>query len=297
MGRSQGSNLHLVFMHNQHTPDCDGAYTISGQPPEVSSYHWAGFATNDSTTFLDEWEKAFNDPAGSIQQVEALKRKTGQATEMVLNEFIPFVNDWCDLDTVPVKKGSPPATSCPNSQDPAASGNEPNLQKAKGTGINRKTWAWNSAVRTAISTFFFITASNFRKVPAQQFILSPKIKKGGLCLLTNLCNSDALCLYETGGLLCVWLRHPRRTPIQVRRAGPADWRHVAGKEIKYICVCVCECVRACVRACECIYFLQNLNMTLPIFSFLSFIFSFHRTTSQACLAWIGRRANQTQSTG
>ena len=232
MGRSQGSNLHLVFMRNQHTPDCDGAYTISGQPPEVSSYHWAGFATNDSTTFLDEWEKAFNDPAGSIQQVEALKRKTGQATEMVLNEFIPFVNDWCDLDTVPVKKGSPPATSCPNSQDPAASGNEPNLQKAKGTGINRKTWAWNSAVRTAISTFFFITASNFRKVPAQQFILSPKIKKGGLCLLTNLCNSDALCLYETGGLLCVWLRHPRRTPIQVRRAGPADWRHVAGKEIK-----------------------------------------------------------------
>lgn len=255
MGRSQGSNLHLVFMHNQHTPDCDGAYTISGQPPEVSSYHWAGFATNDSTTFLDEWEKAFNDPAGSIQQVEALKRKTGQATEMVLNEFIPFVNDWCDLDTVPVKKGSPPATSCPNSQDPAASGNEPNLQKAKGTGINRKTWAWNSAVRTAISTFFFITASNFRKVPAQQFILSPKIKKGGLCLLTNLCNSDALCLYETGGLLCVWLRHPRRTPIQVRRAGPADWRHVAGKEIKYILfVCARACARACVRASVFIFY-------------------------------------------
>eukprot|EP00729_Bicosta_minor_P000930 gene930-18600_t len=141
-----------------------------GQPPEVSSYHWAGFATNDSTTFLDEWEKAFNDPAGSIQQVEALKRKTGQATEMVLNEFIPFVNDWCDLDTVPVKKGSPPATSCPNSQDPAASGNEPNLQKAKGTGINRKTWAWNSAAACFAFGYATLAELQYKYVGQDQLI-------------------------------------------------------------------------------------------------------------------------------
>ena len=47
----------------------------------------------------------------------------GQATEMVLNEFIPFVNDWCDLSTVK-PAGS---TKCPNSQDPATSGKNPRL--------------------------------------------------------------------------------------------------------------------------------------------------------------------------
>jgi hypothetical protein len=60
---------------------------------------------------------------------------------MVLNEYIPFVNDWCDLSTV--KPAG--ATSCPNSQDPKTSGNDPNLQHFAGVGMNRETWAWNNA--------------------------------------------------------------------------------------------------------------------------------------------------------
>merc|ERR1719272_82213 len=140
------------------------------QPPEIASYHWAGFATNDSTKFLDDWEAMFNNPDGSIQRVEAMKKKTGQSTEMVLNEYIPFVNDWCDLSTVPVPKGSPPATKCPNSQDPAASGNDPNLQHAKGTGINRKTWAWNSAAACFAFGYATLAELQYKYVGQDQLI-------------------------------------------------------------------------------------------------------------------------------
>ena len=42
-----------------------------------------------------------------IKGVQAMKKVTGQDTEMVLNEFIPFVGDWCDLSTVEPHDGKP----------------------------------------------------------------------------------------------------------------------------------------------------------------------------------------------
>jgi hypothetical protein len=43
------------------------------------------------------WERALYDPAGSVQRVQALKATKGLRTKMLLNEFIPFVDDWCEL--------------------------------------------------------------------------------------------------------------------------------------------------------------------------------------------------------
>lgn len=71
--------------------------------PAVSSYHWGSSASApvespaSGEAFLNDWEKALNDPAGTVQKVQAYKAKTGQKTEMVLNEYIPFVGDWCDV--------------------------------------------------------------------------------------------------------------------------------------------------------------------------------------------------------
>ena len=39
-------------------------------------------------------------------------------------------------------------TKCPSWQDPKTSGGDPNLQHAKGVGINRKTLGWNAAAAT-----------------------------------------------------------------------------------------------------------------------------------------------------
>ena len=112
-----------------------------GEAPEVSSFHWGSSASNSTAErFFTSWESTLTDPRGSIQRVEAMKKATGQETEMVLNEYIPFIGDWCDLSTVP---GG--AKSCPNWQDPKTAGGDPNLQHAKGVGINRNTWSWNAA--------------------------------------------------------------------------------------------------------------------------------------------------------
>ena len=39
-------------------------------------------------------------------------------------------------------------TKCPSWQEPKTSGGDPNLQHAKGVGINRKTLGWNAAAAT-----------------------------------------------------------------------------------------------------------------------------------------------------
>ena len=130
-------------------------------PPQVSSYHWGSSASNSSAEgFLSSWEKTYNDPAGSIQMVEKLKKETGQDTEMVLNEYIPFVGDWCDLSTIPAGMDK---SKCPNWQDNRTAGGDPNLQHGKGVQINRKTWSWNAA---AAVFALVVNPPIFRQMPS-----------------------------------------------------------------------------------------------------------------------------------
>jgi hypothetical protein len=88
--------------------------------PAVSSYHWGSSASAPAESpaggeaFLNDWEKTLADPAGTVQKVQAYKAKTGQKTEMVLNEYIPFVGDWCDVTNEELAPGG----KCPNWQDP-----------------------------------------------------------------------------------------------------------------------------------------------------------------------------------
>ena len=66
---------------------------------------------------------------------------------MVLNEFIPFVNDWCNctkVETICKSVGVGPV-GCPDFQNYTVAGGDPTLSHAKGVGINRKTLGWNAA--------------------------------------------------------------------------------------------------------------------------------------------------------
>ena len=112
--------------------------------PEIASFHWDAAASSGphgnssgGEAFLVAWERALYDPAGTVQRAEALKASTGLKTKMLLNEFIPFVGVWCELT------GN--MTRCPNWQSPSSAGNDPDLQHAKGAGMNRRTWSWNAA--------------------------------------------------------------------------------------------------------------------------------------------------------
>jgi hypothetical protein len=68
-----------------------------------------------------------SDPNQTPLRVQAMKKETGQQTEMVLNEYIPFIGDWCDLDSVPRRPNTSAPTRCPNWQNPATAGGDPDL--------------------------------------------------------------------------------------------------------------------------------------------------------------------------
>jgi hypothetical protein len=88
-----------------------------GQPPEMGSFHAvsgglfslivrAAIPVEDNEILqgcmihagggeaaMGEVEDLVSDPEHVVQQVEALKRRTGQATKMTINEFMNFVAD------------------------------------------------------------------------------------------------------------------------------------------------------------------------------------------------------------
>jgi len=163
-GHSTEYLLHFLNASNHNPPI----------PPAVSSYHWGSNAGSGpdgrgsgGEGFLAAWESTVTDPASTPMRAEAFKLQTGQATEMVLNEFIPFVTDWCDpTHTLVLANGG----SCPNWQDPATAGGDPDLRKAKGLGINRRTWSWNAAAAVFAYGYGTLAELGYKYVGQDQLI-------------------------------------------------------------------------------------------------------------------------------
>ena len=66
--------------------------------PKISSYHWGTSATGDTgENFFTSWDGFMKD---TVEVFEGYKKELNSKTELVLNEFIPFVNDWCDCTGV-----------------------------------------------------------------------------------------------------------------------------------------------------------------------------------------------------
>jgi len=143
-----------------------------GEVPKVSSFHWGGSASAPADApeggekFLDEWESALNDPQGTMQQVQAYKAKTGQKTEMVLNEYIPFVGDWCDVTNSKLAPGG----RCPDWQHTDTAGGNPDLRARAGLGINRKTWSWNAAAACFAYGYGTLAELQYKYVGQDQLI-------------------------------------------------------------------------------------------------------------------------------
>jgi len=159
-GHSTDYLLHFLNASNHNPPVA----------PAVSSYHWGSNAGSDADgrgtggeSFLTQWEATVTNPEDSPLKAERFKKETGQQTEMVLNEFIPFVNDWCE-----------PATTvhgrCPDWQNPSSAGGDPNLQHAKGVGINRVTWSWNAAAAVFAYGFGTLAELGYKYVGQDQLI-------------------------------------------------------------------------------------------------------------------------------
>ena len=148
------------------------AHPGKGEVPKVSSFHWAGSASAPADApeggekFLEEWESTLNDPQGTMQQVQAYKAKTGQKTEMVLNEYIPFIGDWCDVTNSKLAPGG----RCPDWQHTDTAGGNPDLRARAGLGINRKTWSWTAAAASLAYGYGTLAELQYKYVGLDQLI-------------------------------------------------------------------------------------------------------------------------------
>ena len=159
----EGSNLDylLYFLDPSH-------HSRAAAPP-VGSWHAGVHASNSSAVgFFTQWDiirRQF------VQPIEEFRKKIGSQTEMVLNEFIPYQADWCDCKGVENLCGGErfPA-SCPDWQDPATAGGDPNLQHAKGIGMNKATWSCNAAAAAFAYAFGTLAEARYKFVAQDQLV-------------------------------------------------------------------------------------------------------------------------------
>ena len=127
-------SVHVLgyFMNASHHAD--------GKPPPLVTYHWGSSQAADTAeAFFTEWDSALVD---AVDPIGALR---DPASEIGLNEFIPFVKDYFDCKSVPADVCAEAGNVYGGWEDPRFAGGDPDLQHAKGVGINRTTVSWNAA--------------------------------------------------------------------------------------------------------------------------------------------------------
>jgi hypothetical protein len=139
-----------------------------GRSPEIMSHHaFLGMGSATSTFFHAIDGFMSGDVAGIVKQRDAVSPKT----EMVLNEWIPFLTDWCDEDDAQAlfeEHGDalardPRGGACPNWQDP----------KSQPTRANRKTLGWNVAAGSFAYGYARLALVGYKYVGADQLIGGP----------------------------------------------------------------------------------------------------------------------------
>ena len=136
--------------------------------PDIMSHHaFLGYGSG-SVSFAPAIDKFMtNDVLPLVQQ----RNKVAPETPMVLNEWIPFLTDWCDPDDAAAlfeKHGDnlardPRAMGCPNWQDP----------KTTGLRANRATLGWNNAASAFAYGYGRLALQGYKYVGADQLIGGP----------------------------------------------------------------------------------------------------------------------------
>jgi len=128
---------------------------------------------NTAEEFMTRWMSDYWDPNGIVQSIDKTIKQTGQKTEVVLNEYIPFITDWCNCTGLESLCGNNvlPA-NCPDWQAVSTGGGYANhdLTKMKGLGINRATWSWNSAAAVFALGYATLAELGYKYVGADQLV-------------------------------------------------------------------------------------------------------------------------------
>jgi len=97
---------------------------------------------------LDEWVENFGEP------LDRARRELAPESEMIMNEFIPFMSDWCAESEL---------NGCPDWT----------LSSSQGTKINRKTLGWNAAAASFAYAFGRMAELGYKYVGADQLVSGP----------------------------------------------------------------------------------------------------------------------------
>ena len=170
----EGVNKHIKLagpetVGNQYINEfLDPKNHADGRAPEIMSHHaFLGMGSATETFFKAIDNFMTGDVAGIVEQRDAVAPKT----EMVLNEWIPFLTDWCDEDDARAlfeKHGDalerdPRGGACPNWQDP----------KSQPTRANRQTLGWNVAAGAFAYGYARLALVGYKYVGADQLIGGP----------------------------------------------------------------------------------------------------------------------------
>ena len=134
----------------------------NGRAPPVVSFH---LGSDSQDAFWTDWDGFLYGPqkcdekttecTGVVPWYESLREP---GTEFVINEFIPFISDFCDSDHCSM--GGP--------------GDDPNLADGKGSiRMNRKTWNWHAAGAYFAYAFGTLSERRFKYVGVDQLIGGP----------------------------------------------------------------------------------------------------------------------------
>jgi hypothetical protein len=146
--------------------------------PPIATWHWFGGMFHNATAegVLTRWMHDFYDPNGIVRQIDRTIKATGQKTEVGLNEFIPFIDDYCNCTgheeqcnnySLPTGIGD---SKCPNWQLPKTGGGEHDSSLGQGIGINRATWSWNAAAAVFALGYATLAELGYAFVGADQLV-------------------------------------------------------------------------------------------------------------------------------
>ena len=124
--------------------------------------------------FFTQWDHFFNTTVLAIRALLGEFADTQPPTELALNEFCPFVEDWCDCtgvehlcDGVALPMGE---SGCPDWSNRSLSGGDPDLSHMRGVGMNKVTLGWNAAGASFAYGFVQLATLGYKYVGIDQLL-------------------------------------------------------------------------------------------------------------------------------
>jgi len=142
-----------------------------GRAPDVISIH-AAWTAGGSNKAFENWFDGFDKTyVGRVAGLNAKRDQVAPTSSFILNEFIPFMNDWCDEESAAslfAEHGDclardPQSHRCPSWENP----------KSNPVKINRKTMGWSSSAALFAYGYGKLALAGYKAAGADQLIGGP----------------------------------------------------------------------------------------------------------------------------